>query len=49
LQAKYAEISEKEQRYEEIMTDDAEILIVSYGTTGRICKSALRKATGRRT
>ncbi|MFH1454557.1 MAG: 3-methyl-2-oxobutanoate dehydrogenase subunit VorB [Armatimonadota bacterium] len=44
LQAKYAKIKEKEQRAEEFMTDDAEILIVAYGTLARIAKSAVKAA-----
>jgi len=41
---RYAEIEEKEVKYEEFMTDDADIVIVAYGITSRICKSAVTAA-----
>ena len=41
LQSKYAKIRENEQRYEHYMVDDAELIISSYGTTSRICYSAV--------
>jgi 2-oxoglutarate ferredoxin oxidoreductase subunit alpha len=44
LQARLAEIQRHELRWEEEMTDDAELLLVAFGTMGRICKSALRSA-----
>ena len=44
LQAKLAEIQKHEIRFEEEMTDDAEILLVAFGTMGRICKSSMRAA-----
>lgn len=43
-EAKYKDIKEKEQRWEEFHTEDAEYLLVSYGTTGRICKSVVLNA-----
>lgn len=43
-EAKYKNIQEKEQRWEEFYTEDAEYLLVSYGTTGRICKSTVLNA-----
>ena len=43
-EAKYKDIQEKEQRWEEFHTEDAEYLLVSYGTTGRICKSVVLNA-----
>ncbi len=42
--AKYAEIEKNEVKYEEYMTDDADIVIVSFGITARICKSAIAEA-----
>ncbi len=42
LQEKYAR-ARKECRYEEFMTDDAELIIVAYGSIGRIVKSTIRK------
>ncbi len=41
---KYKDIEEVEQRWEEFHTEDAEYLLVSYGTTGRICKSTVLNA-----
>jgi 2-oxoglutarate ferredoxin oxidoreductase subunit alpha len=41
LQEKYDRIAENETRYEEFMTEDAEILFVSYGTTARISRAAV--------
>ncbi|MBM7616129.1 3-methyl-2-oxobutanoate dehydrogenase subunit VorB [Alkaliphilus hydrothermalis] len=43
-EAKYKHIQETEQRWEEFHTEDAEYLIVSYGTTGRIAKSTVLNA-----
>lgn len=43
-EAKYKEIQEKEQRWEDFHAQDADYLIVSYGTTGRICKSTVLNA-----
>jgi 2-oxoglutarate ferredoxin oxidoreductase subunit alpha len=44
LQAKIKRIRAEEVRYEEMLTDDADILIVAFGTTGRIAKTAIREA-----
>ena len=41
---RYARIEENETLYEEYLTDDADIVIVSYGITSRICKSAVSLA-----
>ncbi len=41
---KYDEIAEKEVKYEEYKCDDADIVIVSYGITSRICKTAIAAA-----
>ncbi len=43
-EAKYKQIQEEAQRWEEYYTEDAEYLLVSYGTTGRICKSTVLNA-----
>ncbi|PLV60134.1 3-methyl-2-oxobutanoate dehydrogenase subunit VorB [Thermotoga sp. KOL6] len=40
-QEKYARISLEEQRWEEYKTEDAEFLMVGYGTIGRILKSVV--------
>jgi len=44
LQAKYAVIRETEVRYEEFQTDDAEYLLVAYGTSARVCQKAVQLA-----
>lgn len=41
LQAKYNLIKQKEVDYEEYMTEDASIVLVSYGISSRICRSAV--------
>lgn len=38
---KYAEMKEKEHLWESIQVEDAEIVIVAYGTTSRIAKAAI--------
>ena len=42
LQEKYNEIKEKEVRYESYNMDNAEVVIVAYGTTSRIAKNAIK-------
>lgn len=44
LQEKYQKIEKNEVRYEAINTDDAEIILVSFGSVARICKSAMSLA-----
>jgi len=44
LIAKYNEIREKEVRYEEFQCDDAEYLLVAYGTSARVCQKAIQIA-----
>lgn len=44
LQKKYAAIEEEEVLFEEQQTSDAEIILVAYGISSRICKSAVEKA-----
>ena len=41
IQAKYRVIEEKEVRYEEYMTEDAEYLIVAFGSAARIAKKVI--------
>ncbi len=41
LQAKYALIEKNEVRYDEFMTDDAEYLIMAFGSAARICQKAV--------
>jgi 2-oxoglutarate ferredoxin oxidoreductase subunit alpha len=44
LNAKYAEICKNEVRYEEIMTEDAEYLLVAYGLSSRVSHKAVQLA-----
>lgn len=44
LQRKYDVITEKEQRWEDYMTEDAEYLMVGFGTCGRVAKSTVQMA-----
>jgi len=44
LQRKYRMIDEKEVRYEEFATDDAELLLVAYGLGARIAQKAVELA-----
>ncbi len=44
LQEKYRKIEQNEIRWEEVMTNDAEILLVAYGTVARIAKSVVKMA-----
>ncbi|WP_459130187.1 3-methyl-2-oxobutanoate dehydrogenase subunit VorB [Guggenheimella bovis] len=43
LFTKYEEMKEKECRWESLNLEKAEIVIVAYGTTSRICKNAIEK------
>jgi 2-oxoglutarate ferredoxin oxidoreductase subunit alpha len=47
LQAVLEKIVAHEVRYETFMADDADILIVSYGTAARIAETAIRQARGK--
>jgi 2-oxoglutarate ferredoxin oxidoreductase subunit alpha len=44
LQKKYREIEAHEQRHAEFLLDAAEIVIVAYGTVGRVAQTAITKA-----
>lgn len=44
LVAKYNEIKEKEVRFEEFQCEDAEYLLVAYGTSARVCQKAVELA-----
>ena len=46
LQQTYKEVQAKEVRFEEIATDDAEVVAVAYGTCARMCKEAIHTARG---
>jgi len=41
---RYAKVEADEVRYEEYMTDDADIILVAFGITARIAKSAIAEA-----
>jgi 2-oxoglutarate ferredoxin oxidoreductase subunit alpha len=41
LLATYEEIRAREQRWESYRTDDAQVIVVAYGTTARIARSAV--------
>ncbi|MGM0613107.1 MAG: 3-methyl-2-oxobutanoate dehydrogenase subunit VorB [Bacteroidota bacterium] len=44
IQAKYKELEEKEVRFEELQCEDAEYLLIAYGTSARIAQKAVSKA-----
>lgn len=44
LQKKYREIEANEQRHTQYMLDGAEIVVVAYGTVGRVAQTGIRKA-----
>ena len=44
LRDKYQRMTENEQRYEAICVEDAQLVLVAYGISARVCKEAVRKA-----
>ncbi len=44
LQAKYKKIAENEVRYEAKNMEDADIILVAYGSMARVCESAMKMA-----
>ena len=44
LQAKYRQMEEVEVRYEKIDCDDAEFILIAYGSSARICQKAISLA-----
>jgi 2-oxoglutarate ferredoxin oxidoreductase subunit alpha len=44
LQAKLKEITENEVRWKEYDADDADLLLVAFGSVGRICQTVVREA-----
>jgi 2-oxoglutarate ferredoxin oxidoreductase subunit alpha len=44
LQAKLKKIASNEVRWKEYSTEDADLLLVSFGTVGRICQTVVREA-----
>lgn len=46
LQEKYKRVKANEARFEHYMVDDAELLLTAYGTTSRVCRSAINNLRG---
>ena len=44
LQAKLREIEKNEVRWKEYSTEDADLLLVAFGTVGRVCQTVVREA-----
>ncbi len=44
LSNKYAEMEQREQRYECIQVEDAEVVLVAYGISSRVCREAVEIA-----
>jgi len=44
MRDKFREMHENEQRWESLMTEDAELVLVAYGISSRACRSAVRQA-----
>ena len=44
LREKYRRMEENEQRWEAVETQDAEIVLVAYGISSRVCKAAVKRA-----
>ncbi len=44
LQAKLGEIAANETRWKEYQTEDADVLLIAFGTVGRICRTVVRDA-----
>ncbi len=44
LKRKYDKMVEKEQRWEEVRTEDAELILVAYGISSRICEEVVESA-----
>ena len=42
--ARYKKATENETRWEEVQLDDADIVLVAYGTSSRVCRNALDQA-----
>jgi 2-oxoglutarate ferredoxin oxidoreductase subunit alpha len=44
FQAKYRQIEENEVRYEEFLCEDADYLLIAFGSSARICQKAVENA-----
>ncbi|MCM8798224.1 MAG: 3-methyl-2-oxobutanoate dehydrogenase subunit VorB [Candidatus Omnitrophica bacterium] len=47
LQEKFKSISEKEVRFERLYLEDAEFVLIAYGTVSRICKAVVNNLRGK--
>ncbi|MDD3311230.1 3-methyl-2-oxobutanoate dehydrogenase subunit VorB [Pseudodesulfovibrio sp.] len=47
IKGKYDEMAEAEQRWESVRVDDADVVLVAYGISSRICREAVEIARGR--
>lgn len=47
FQEKYCKMEEEETRYETIMCDDAEFILVAFGTSARVCQKSVEIARSR--
>jgi 2-oxoglutarate ferredoxin oxidoreductase subunit alpha len=47
LQKKYQEIERSEVRYEELNLEGADVVLIAYGTSARICKEVLKEVEGK--
>lgn len=44
MHARYQELADKESRWEEVQTEDAELIVTAFGSTSRIAKTAVAMA-----
>lgn len=44
MHARYQELADKESRWEEVQTDDAELIVTAFGSTARIARTAVATA-----
>lgn len=44
MDARYQELSEKESRWEEVLTEDADLIVTAFGSVSRIAKTAVSMA-----
>lgn len=47
MREKFKTMFEQEQRFEAVMTEDAQLILVAYGISSRVCKTAVRQARAR--
>ena len=47
MREKFITMFQNEQRWEEYQTDDAELILVAYGISSRVCKTTVREARKR--